>query len=194
MSSVKRTSFANDADGPDAGIQRSNSAVGRAFKSVSLKKSDATARRISMSVENQTYVPPKSRTSSIFSAVTYAMAGRLTDLVLWTYDASAFKVIAFFVVTYLVNIFVWALVLDSIDLATGGYCIHEDPEKVNRLSTRFEYVFELSWATFTTVGYGTISPQGDETGCYAVRFACAMVAFIGVLYASVSRLRCCCNC
>mmetsp|Transcript_36974 Transcript_36974/g.83256 ORF Transcript_36974/g.83256 Transcript_36974/m.83256 type:complete len:927 (-) Transcript_36974:106-2886(-) len=185
--SFKRTSFANDgADGPDDGNQRNNSVASRAFSSVSLKKREATARRIAMSVENQTYVPPKSRTSSIFSAMTHAMAGRLTDLTLWTYDASAFKVIAFFLVTYIVNISIWALVLDSIDLATGHYCIHENPEKVKNLRTRYEYVFELSWATFTTVGYGTISPQGDETGCYAVRFACAMVAFIGVLYAATT--------
>jgi len=36
------------------------------------------------------------------------------------------------------------------------------------------------------VGYGTISPQGDTTGCYAIRFTCAFVAFIGVLFASTT--------
>lgn len=51
---------------------------------------------------------------------------------------------------------------------------------------RYEFLFELSWATFTTVGYGTISPQGDESGCYPIRFTCAFVAFIGVIFASTT--------
>jgi len=38
------------------------------------------------------------------------------------------------------------------------------------------------------VGYGTISPSGEVTGCYAIRFTCAFVAFIGVIFASVSNL------
>ena len=189
MSSAKKSaSFASDVSDVEKGImqRQKSSGAGSVFSSVSQR--EATARRLSMAVEDQTFVPPKSRASGLFSAVTHAMAGRLSDLILWTYDASAFKVIAFFLVAYISNIFLWAIVLDSIDLATGSYCIHEDPEMAKHRATRFEYVFELSWATFTTVGYGTISPQGDETGCYAVRFACAMVAFIGVLYASVSKL------
>jgi len=75
--------------------------------------------------------------------------------------------------------------MDAVDLASGGKCIHEDPMGLRR-SERYEFVFELSWATFTTVGYGTISPSGDITGCYAIRFTCAMVAFIGVLFASTT--------
>jgi len=72
-----------------------------------------------------------------------------------------------------------------VDLWSGGRCIHEEPDLL-AYGDRYEFVFELSWATFTTVGYGTISPQGDTTGCYAIRFTCAFVAFVGVLFGSTT--------
>mmetsp|Transcript_11730 Transcript_11730/g.21165 ORF Transcript_11730/g.21165 Transcript_11730/m.21165 type:complete len:236 (+) Transcript_11730:359-1066(+) len=41
-------------------------------------------------------------------------------------------------------------------------------------------------ASFQQVGYGTISPKGDVAGCYPIRFTCAFVAFVGVLFASTT--------
>ena len=73
-------------------------------------------------------------------------------------------------------------------MASGGQCIFDDADQMLTRRDRYEYVFELSWATFTTVGYGTVSPSGEATGCYAIRFTCAFVAFIGILFASVSQL------
>jgi len=167
----------NDDEGP----KRSN--MLRAAQSVAQLNQHKHIRRLKMSVEHQTFIPPKSRQTSVFQAMTHLMAGRLVDLTLWTYQASFLKVMLFFLVFYTVNIFIWAAVLDGVDLASGGRCIHEDPESLSR-SDRYEFVFELAWATFTTVGYGTISPQGDMTGCYPIRFTCAFVAFIGVLFGS----------
>lgn len=140
-------------------------------------------RRIAMSSEYQTYIPPKSRNSSVLQACGHLLAGRTIDVTLWTYSAGFLKVMLFFLVIYILNIFIWAAVLDAVDLATGGRCIHEDAELLAK-GERLEFVFELAWATFTTVGYGTISPKGDVTGCYMVRFTCAFVAFIGVIFAS----------
>lgn len=81
--------------------------------------------------------------------MTHRMAGLTVDLTLWTYQTSVLKVMLFFLASYIINIFLWAAVLDAVDLASGGVCIHEDPEALSR-SDRYEYVFELSWATFTT--------------------------------------------
>lgn len=106
-------------------------------------------RRLRMSMANQTYIPPKSRQTSMFQAMTHRMAGLTVDLTLWTYQTSFLKVMLFFLAFYITNIFLWAAVLDAVDLASGGVCIHEDPEALSR-SDRYEYVFELSWATFTT--------------------------------------------
>ena len=106
-------------------------------------------RRLKMSMEDQTFIPPKSRQKSIFQGMTHAMSSRIIDLTLWTYQASFFKVMLFFLAFYIVNIFIWAAVLDAVDLASGGECIHEDAQSLSR-AERYEYVFELSWATFTT--------------------------------------------
>lgn len=150
---------------------------------MSVRQDHKTVRRQNMSVEYQTFIPPKSRYSSVISKVAYAISMRIVNLTLWTYQASFFKVMIFFLGFYIVNIFAWAAVLDAVDLASGGYCIHEDPDSFSR-SERYELVFELSWATFTTVGYGTVSPSGEVSGCYPIRFTCAFVAFIGVIFAS----------
>mmetsp|Transcript_12058 Transcript_12058/g.22954 ORF Transcript_12058/g.22954 Transcript_12058/m.22954 type:complete len:722 (+) Transcript_12058:1342-3507(+) len=145
----------------------------------------AQMRRFEMSEEQQTYIPPKTRDSSILTAFGHVIRGSLIDLTLWTYSAGFLKVMIFFLIFYIVNIFMWAAVMDGVDYSSGGRCIHEDAALLTR-SERYEFVFELSWATFTTVGYGTISPKGDVAGCYPIRFTCAFVAFVGVLFASTT--------
>ena len=135
------------------GLHRTDS-TGRAFaraKSVVVihPNQHKQERRMRMSVEDQTYIPPKSRKTSMFQAFTHLMAGRLVDLTLWTYGASFSKVLLFFLTTYVMNIFIWAAVLDAVDLSTGGKCVHEENNFTR--SERLELAVELSWATFTTV-------------------------------------------
>mmetsp|Transcript_8145 Transcript_8145/g.20031 ORF Transcript_8145/g.20031 Transcript_8145/m.20031 type:complete len:889 (+) Transcript_8145:387-3053(+) len=155
----------------------------RAVQSASVMNNHKQMRRINMSAEHQTYIPPKSRDPGVLRAMNHALSGSVVELTLWTYTASFSKVMLFFLLFYVVNIFIWAAVLEGVDLATGGQCIHEDPEGMSGWD-RYEFLVELSWATFTTVGYGTISPQGDITGCYVIRLMCALIAFVGVLFAS----------
>lgn len=131
--------------------------------------------------------PPKSRYNSILQAWGHLMAGRVTELVLWTYGASFAKVMLFFLAFYVSNIFIWAFFIMGADtLSTNGNsCLYGD-DADNSAVARYEMAFELSWCTFTTVGYGAISPPGDDWGCYPLRLVCALVAFIGVLFGSVS--------
>jgi len=152
-----------------------------------ITKQHKQLRRSKMSMENQVYVPPKSRRKSIFQAMAHVMAGRTVELVMWTYGASFGKVMLFFLTFYVVNIFVWAGVMDLVDQTTsGGDCIHGDDAASLSGTARYELAFELSWSTFTTVGYGAVSPPGGETGCYAIRLICAFVAFTGVLFGSTT--------
>jgi hypothetical protein len=145
-------------------------------------------RRVRMSMEEQIFIPPKNRNKSVFSAVAHLMAGRVVDCVLWTYQAGFGKVMLLFLTFYVVNIFLWAGIIDAVDRSTGGRCIHDesfDPSAYTSLE-RYEFAFELSWTTFTTVGYGAIGPASDVPGCYPIRLVCAFVAFTGVLFGSVS--------
>jgi hypothetical protein len=147
-------------------------------------------RRGRMSMDNQLFIPPKNRSKGVLAAFRHLMAGRVVDTVLWTYKASFAKVLLLFLTFYIVNIFLWAGVIDGVDLATGSRCIPvlEDIEGEYKLTSmeRYEFAFELSWTTFTTVGYGAISPSPDTAGCYPIRLVCAFVAFLGVLYGAVS--------
>ena len=36
------------------------------------------------------------------------------------------------------------------------------------------------------MGYGAIAPSGDDHDCYPIRFACALFAFMGLLFNSLS--------
>eukprot|EP01082_Thalassiosira_pseudonana_P000039 g421.t1 g421 contig1:1012873-1014592(-) len=146
----------------------------------------AQQRRSLMSMEDQIYVPPKNRHKSIFQAMTLLAAGRLVDLVLWTYGASFGKVMFFFLTFYVCNIFIWAAVMNAVNLVSGGTCINGENYDELSASERYEFAFELAWSTFTTVGYGAVSPPGDVSGCYAIRLVCAFVAFIGVIFGSTT--------
>lgn len=48
----------------------------------------------------------------------------------------------------------------------------------------FEFAFELSWTTFTTVGYGNVGPPPD-IGCYPIRFVCSIEAILGMGFVSM---------
>jgi len=145
-------------------------------------------RRVSMSMDKQIFIPPKNRNKGIFSAFGHLLAGRVVDCVLWTYQAGYGKVMLLFLTFYVVNIFVWAGVMYAVDNSTGGRCIHDESFDASAFTSleRYEFAFELSWTTFTTVGYGAIGPAADVPRCYPIRLVCAFVAFTGVLFGSVS--------
>jgi len=48
-----------------------------------------------------------------------------------------------------------------------------------------EIAFEISWITFSTVGYGNVSPSGYNSGCYGLRYFCAFEAFVGMVFFSL---------
>ncbi|KAL7461187.1 hypothetical protein ACHAXS_001609 [Conticribra weissflogii] len=192
----RKTSFSDPAAAAASDTERNNRDRDREHELTTslvsslvgtITKRHKQLRRSKMSMENQIYVPPKSRRKSIFQAMAHVMAGRTVELVMWTYGASFGKVMLFFLAFYVVNIFVWAGVIDLVDQTmSGGDCIHGDDAASLTATARYELAFELSWSTFTTVGYGAVSPPGGETGCYAIRLVCAFVAFMGILFGSTT--------
>eukprot|EP00984_Skeletonema_dohrnii_P009387 scaffold3598_cov148-Skeletonema_dohrnii-CCMP3373.AAC.11 len=128
-------------------------------------------RRVSMSMDKQIFIPPKNRNKGILSAFGHLLAGRVVDCVLWTYQAGYGKVMLLFLTFYVVNIFVWAGVMYAVDNSTGGRCIHDESFDASAFTSleRYEFAFELSWTTFTTVGYGAIGPAADVPRCYPIR-------------------------
>jgi len=145
-------------------------------------------RRVRMSMEKQIYIPPKNRNRGIFSALGKLLAGRVVEVVLWTYQAGFGKVMLFFLTFYVVNIFFWAAIMDAVDRSTGGRCVHDESFDASAYTNleRYEFMFELAWTTFTTVGYGAIGPAPDIPRCYPIRLVCAFVAFTGVLFGSTT--------
>ncbi|KAL7486422.1 hypothetical protein ACHAW6_012014 [Cyclotella cf. meneghiniana] len=149
---------------------------------------NAQPRRRAIRMDNQIYIPPKNRNASILQPIAHLMAGRITDLLLWTYSASFARVVLFFLAVYVSNIFTWALVIMAADTtnSVGSSCIYGDESGHSTTAARYEIAFDLSWSTFTTVGYGAVGPLSESSGCYAIRLICALVSFIGVLFASTT--------
>eukprot|EP00985_Skeletonema_marinoi_P012798 scaffold6264_cov73-Skeletonema_marinoi.AAC.4 len=142
-------------------------------------------RRVRMSMDKQIFIPPKNRNKGILSAFGHLLAGRVVDCVLWTYQAGFGKVMLLFLTFYVVNIFFWAGVMYAVDNSTGGRCIHDESFDASAFTSleRYEFAFELSWTTFTTVGYGAIGPAADVPRCYPIRLTTA-----AIMYSKLMRL------
>jgi len=57
-------------------------------------------------------------------------------------------------------------------------------------SDRFVDAYQLSWTTFSTVGYGIIYPTTsadvpDQKACTGIKFLCSLEAFVGILYSGL---------
>ena len=74
---------------------------------------------------------------------------------------------------------------------------HFQPNCILVQGQKFEYqgtesfldLFQLSWTTFSTVGYGLVYPNvavPTRGGCYAINILAALEAFTGILYAATA--------
>lgn len=87
----------------------------------------------------------------------------LTNYFKWTFRASFFKVILSACVLYILNIFVFAIVV-YIAMSKKPQCIIGTEELF------FIDAYHLSWTTFSTVGYGVIGPAVTSPRWYVDRF------------------------
>lgn len=149
-------------------------------------------RRNSSSIEmmeNQFFIPPPEEGTTFFESLSYAMNGYGNDFVVWIYQASFFTVLTLFFLAYYFLVFGFAAILVAMESHTGGRCGLDVYEAWGKTQSYYELAFELSWTTFTTVGYGVVAPSGDpddDDNCYGIRFACSLFAFMGLLFNSLS--------
>jgi hypothetical protein len=73
--------------------------------------------------------------------------------------------------THLFFYFVWVelyvfliYAITRAHLQVGDKCVSDWPQ-VGDFKDQFEVAFSLSWTTFSTVGYGTVSPLGEADDC-----------------------------
>jgi len=136
--------------------------------------------------ENQFFIPPPEEGTTLFESLFYTINGYGNDFVVWIYEAKFFTVLAMFFFAYYALVFSFAGILVAMESRTGGRCGLEAYETWTKSYSFYELAFELSWTTFTTVGYGIVSPSGEDSHCYPIRFLCSMFAFMGLLFNSLS--------
>jgi hypothetical protein len=136
-------------------------------------------------MENQCFIPPSSDGASFIRTVFNTMRGFGVDFVIWVNQSSFFTALVFFLSTYYAMVCIFAGILLHMEIKTGGKCVDLD-EVFTTEKGLYELAFELSWTTFTTVGYGRVSPSAYEYGCYSMRLLCASFAFLGLLFNSLS--------
>ncbi|KAL7501715.1 hypothetical protein ACHAXN_007533 [Cyclotella atomus] len=144
--------------------------------------------------DDQYYIPPpEDENESIFDAFHQLYSGAFDDLSMWLYGASFWKILLFYWTLYMLFVIIFVVFLYGVDrinlndpTKSGGGCINSLREEgVLPLHAQLEFAFELSWTTFTTVGYGTIAPPGDEVDCYNVRTLCSIEAILGMAFVSM---------
>ena len=132
-------------------------------------------------IENQFFIPPPDEGQTFVQSLSYTIRGYGNEFVIWIYQAPFFTVLVFCLIFYFAMVFAFAGILLAFEVNSEGKCTSPAYGMFTR-GELYELAFELSWTTFTTTGYGIVSPSGSETGCYGIRFACSMFAFLGLLF------------
>jgi len=127
----------------------------------------------------QIHIPPREAAIGLFKAFRLLLHCSFHDLIVWQIITSYFNFFAFQFMFYLVWVYCFALLIYGCTLYTGDKkCLSMGGKEV---LTQMEYAIELSYTTFSTVGYGMASPS-PKIGCLGLRCLCAFEAAIGILY------------
>lgn len=116
--------------------------------------------------------------------------GIIAKYLSWSYRTSYFLLLTVFGLFYYSWVVAFALIFYGIS-AVYPECINSGGEMIGASegSRLFGDCFQLSWTTFSTVGYGVIFPATGAssfyvpTGCVAMGVLGSLEAFVGVLYA-----------
>ena len=117
-------------------------------------------------------------------------AGIISNYLSWTYRTSYCFLFTVFAVIYFSQILIFALIFYAIS-SYYPQCINSNGEMIGHgeYARIFGDAFQLSWTTFSTVGYGIIFPATGAsvfdvpTGCVGLGIIGSFEAFLGVLYA-----------
>jgi hypothetical protein len=116
------------------------------------------------------------------------------SLVLWRISTSYMNffmqsLVFFFIYVLLFSVLIYWTISAAFN-KHGELCANTNQEWFynethNKVRHNMEIAFELSWITFTTVGYGNVAPSSSSTGCYVLRYLCAFEAFVGIVFFSL---------
>ena len=134
-------------------------------------------------LENQYFIPPPEENTTFIESIIYTMNGYGQDFVVWIYQSSFFAVLTICLMAYYALVFAFAGIALALERSSDGRC-NFVTETLMSSGSMFEFAFELSWTTFTTVGYGQVAPSGED--CYPLRIGCSFFAFMGLLFNSLS--------
>ena len=136
---------------------------------------------------DQYYISPSDESRSIYDVFVRLFTLPFGELSVWVYETSFGKVLVFFLLLYLLIVYLFVILLYVADLISETDCVGNNLvgklDDDSTTSERFELLFELSWTTLTTVGYGNLGIP-NEAGCYIVRLACSIEALLGIGYVS----------
>jgi len=146
----------------------------------------------------QLYIPPKEEQSLLhicWQVIKDPFRFWFKDWIIWRINTSYLNFfmqscVCFFIWCYVFAAFIY-LIIDATYSRNGVECAHSadswqyDQATLSHRRHNMEIAFEMSWITFTTVGYGNVSPTGYNSGCYGLRFFCAFEAFVGLVFFSL---------
>ena len=103
----------------------------------------------------------------------------------WSFQTSFVRLVGVFIIFYLFQCIFFGIIL-FIESKIYPKCIYTSGEGEN--TTRIQDTFSLSWATFSTVGYGVVYPntsaeENRYERCAVTTATVCLEAFIGILYA-----------
>jgi len=129
--------------------------------------------------------PPEESNHSVLDALFQLYSLAFGDLAMWVYGAYFGKVLLFFFALYLTFVYCFVVLLYLVDkYYANSMCINVPEEGGFKTRAQLEFAFELSWTTFTTVGYGNVGPPPD-IGCYPIRLVCSIEAILGMAFVSM---------
>lgn len=137
---------------------------------------------------HQYRIPPREETKNGVLFFFALSENTMENVTIWLHQSSFTNVILSYLVIYLVIILVFSAIAHWVIATTynrsaqkccSGYDFDDQGYWHN-----FGTSFELSWTTFSTVGYGVVSPPANQN-CHFIRFLLAIEAFIGVVYAGM---------
>lgn len=134
-----------------------------------------------------TIPPPQNDEIKFIFGVQAFFSLKFRDLIFWLFKTGFLNVMVVALIFYLFWVNLFTLIIYGVVTRSGAKG-HECIDGWDYVGTdggrslNWELSFSLSWTSFSTVGFGTVSPA-VLAGCYGLRYACAIEAFLGVLYA-----------
>ncbi|KAG7350714.1 hypothetical protein IV203_010074 [Nitzschia inconspicua] len=116
----------------------------------------------------------------------WALALGFNAYVHWTYKVPLCKVLGSLIAVFLAFVTVFTILVYIFGI-TEPECLSVGPWDFQNSGSYFIDAFQISWTTFSTVGYGLAGPSlSNDKRCFAINLLMAAEAFLGVSYAGVA--------